>query len=680
VWLQRPDGEGGWENVPTGLDPPVSQPDVNPLTTGEDGQYQWDVLAGSYRVRVEAPGYYATDSPMVSIPPPVTDLHVGLVPIGVPNLPPMAEAGGPYVAEEGSPVTLDASGSSDPDGEIVLYEWDLDNDGDFDEATGEMINFTFFENGVLVIGLRVTDDLGKSFVDAAEVTVHNVAPQVNAGDDRTAEIGESVHLAPVTFSDGNMRDKFSATIDWGDGFVESGQISVEDGVGSVVGSHAYTESGDFAVEICVGDGDGGVGCGTFIVTVTGTPACTDLSLVKPRFRRDNFKINLHNNSSTDSYTLSHILFYWPADAEELDWMELGDHRIWNGRDREPPTDTLVEPGWRSGAEKTIGPDEMLKFNVDFDHPPDLETFASFGDFAGTTFYFEEGCSLTFEPDEPPPDDELEEPPEFLTCPAGYELVGNFDGFLRRDKEPRSKDHSFSLVAGGAIWITGFVKEGHPERGCPGHPTCDQNQDHEDVELWLDGALVGVYEDADHGPEENAWYPFGALEIYNPQGEHELTYAHTLHGDGPQSVDYRFTTCVLPAEPPPEDVCESLSLQEARFDDDNFLIDLRNNSSDMTYTLERVVLYWPEGAEKVDWMKLDGERIWDGSHRHSPTDTSAEPGWRGGSNTEIGPGQSRTFDVDFDDPDDLEDFAKLSDFFGSTFYFAGGCTLTFDSGP
>ena len=79
VWLQIPDGEGGWQNAPTGLNPAISQPDTNPLVTGADGQYQWDVLAGSYRVHVEAPGYYPADSIVVSIPPPVFDLHVGLV-------------------------------------------------------------------------------------------------------------------------------------------------------------------------------------------------------------------------------------------------------------------------------------------------------------------------------------------------------------------------------------------------------------------------------------------------------------------------------------------------------------------------------------------------------------------------------------------------------------------------
>lgn len=79
VFLQIPDGAGGWRNAPTGLSPAISQPDTNPLITGSDGQYQWDVLAGLYRVHVEAPGYYPADSIVVSIPPPVFDLHVGLV-------------------------------------------------------------------------------------------------------------------------------------------------------------------------------------------------------------------------------------------------------------------------------------------------------------------------------------------------------------------------------------------------------------------------------------------------------------------------------------------------------------------------------------------------------------------------------------------------------------------------
>ena len=47
------------------------------------------------------------------------------------NQPPTADAGGPYVVDEGTPLLLDASGSSDPNqaAESLIYEWDLSYDG-----------------------------------------------------------------------------------------------------------------------------------------------------------------------------------------------------------------------------------------------------------------------------------------------------------------------------------------------------------------------------------------------------------------------------------------------------------------------------------------------------------------------------------------------------------------------
>ena len=53
-------------------------PEVNPLLTGADGRYAWDVAAGFYFVRVSKPGCSTEDSIVVEIPPEVTDLDVGL--------------------------------------------------------------------------------------------------------------------------------------------------------------------------------------------------------------------------------------------------------------------------------------------------------------------------------------------------------------------------------------------------------------------------------------------------------------------------------------------------------------------------------------------------------------------------------------------------------------------------
>jgi hypothetical protein len=55
-------------------------PTINPQTTGDDGSYAWDVVEGCWFVTVEAPGYASLVSPLVGVPPEVTDLHLALTP------------------------------------------------------------------------------------------------------------------------------------------------------------------------------------------------------------------------------------------------------------------------------------------------------------------------------------------------------------------------------------------------------------------------------------------------------------------------------------------------------------------------------------------------------------------------------------------------------------------------
>jgi len=65
-----------------------ASPAVNPQLTDADGRYGWLVVPGTYRVRVAKEGCPAAVSGEVTVPPPVTDLDVGLslppwpVPVG----------------------------------------------------------------------------------------------------------------------------------------------------------------------------------------------------------------------------------------------------------------------------------------------------------------------------------------------------------------------------------------------------------------------------------------------------------------------------------------------------------------------------------------------------------------------------------------------------------------------
>ncbi|MES1245073.1 MAG: PKD domain-containing protein [Acidobacteriota bacterium] len=176
------------------------------------------------------------------------------------NDPPVADAGGPYAANEGDPVTLDASRSADPDtdGEITRYEWDLDGDGAYDDATGATVTTAFGDQGTYVVGLRVTDDQDESATATAQATVLNVAPVVGP---ISAPSGPSavntVLSASATFTDPGVRDTHTAVWDWNDGSTSAGTVLETGSAKSVRGTHIYTASGVYTVKLTVTDKDGG---------------------------------------------------------------------------------------------------------------------------------------------------------------------------------------------------------------------------------------------------------------------------------------------------------------------------------------------------------------------------------------------------------------------------------------
>jgi streptogramin lyase len=88
------------------------------------------------------------------------------------NDPPIADAGGPYAAEEGDTTQLGGSGSSDPDGDTLTYAWDLDDDGTY-ETAGESPDFSAAElaAGDYPIELQVCDPSGACDTNSTVVTV-----------------------------------------------------------------------------------------------------------------------------------------------------------------------------------------------------------------------------------------------------------------------------------------------------------------------------------------------------------------------------------------------------------------------------------------------------------------------------------------------------------------------------
>jgi PKD repeat protein len=171
------------------------------------------------------------------------------------NHPPVAEADGPYFGNEGSSITLSGFKSTDPDYNIVRYEWDLDNDGQFDDATGVKVKFAAIDNGIFTIRLRVTDAGGLSSVDTSTIAVRNVPPVITSITLPTSiRVGTSLN-ARATFMDAGINDTFTAIWNWGDGSSSNGNVSGY----TVTGSHMYSKPGTFTVTITIKDKDGGIG-------------------------------------------------------------------------------------------------------------------------------------------------------------------------------------------------------------------------------------------------------------------------------------------------------------------------------------------------------------------------------------------------------------------------------------
>ncbi len=85
------------------------------------------------------------------------------------------------------------NGSFDPDGgSIILYEWDWDNDGIYDEE-GTSVSHTWNTVGEYTIGFRVTDDENSMGTTYLDFKVQNGLPIASASADKSvAFIGESI--------------------------------------------------------------------------------------------------------------------------------------------------------------------------------------------------------------------------------------------------------------------------------------------------------------------------------------------------------------------------------------------------------------------------------------------------------------------------------------------------------
>ena len=153
---------------------------------------------------VAAGGVTLTFELTVTDPGDLADADTVTINITSVNQAPTANAGTDQTVNEGDVVSLDGSGSTDPDGDTLIYEWSQTDASGYtvtlSNADSSTPSFTVpnvnADGVVLVFQLTVTDPDGLESTDEVSVSIvfENQPPVAHAGTDQTVSEGETVNL------------------------------------------------------------------------------------------------------------------------------------------------------------------------------------------------------------------------------------------------------------------------------------------------------------------------------------------------------------------------------------------------------------------------------------------------------------------------------------------------------
>jgi plastocyanin len=173
----------------------------------------------------------------------------------------------PTVTRPHQPVTFDASGTTDADGDIATYEWDLDGDsstgpGGFEVGTGNVPQTTrsFTGSGTREVRLRVTDAAGNTSVAIEQLTIANLQPSAEF----TAAAGRAGETSAFDASGSSDADGAIAWYEWdldGDGTFET------DSGASPRATRIYASPGPVKVGLRVTDNGGAVTLNGHTITI-----------------------------------------------------------------------------------------------------------------------------------------------------------------------------------------------------------------------------------------------------------------------------------------------------------------------------------------------------------------------------------------------------------------------------
>ncbi len=181
------------------------------------------------------------------------------------------------MVDEGSNILLDASGSSGLN--LSNYDWDFDDDGLYDDASGITVTFGNTADGATYpIGLLVSNSYNLTDTAVTTITVNNVSPSLkNLSITPVITESESVTVTG-TILDPGTQDTFTVTVDWADGTQDN--LFYPANTTTFTVNHQYLDdppgpSESYTVTLDVSDKDGGSDSAELPILVTNSPPSVD---------------------------------------------------------------------------------------------------------------------------------------------------------------------------------------------------------------------------------------------------------------------------------------------------------------------------------------------------------------------------------------------------------------------
>ena len=152
----------------------------NPLYTDNNGCYAWDVPEGWWKVKYEKEGYETTYSEWMPVPPPQTNVNIGLISNEEPKVESVEYESGRVVVSFDryiNPETINGVMLKDAGGNQINYEVDYSKDETSADGVVYAKEFTFtYDSDTIINSIEVTDEVLSYAGISAEVCVKEISP------------------------------------------------------------------------------------------------------------------------------------------------------------------------------------------------------------------------------------------------------------------------------------------------------------------------------------------------------------------------------------------------------------------------------------------------------------------------------------------------------------------------